>query len=274
MKKFSKSMVLIFLTSALFMILPLLAMIGIQPDRVTGNKTYDNIIMIAFILLPMTLIFFIVFKSFMKPFFSFIGGGPKIKKILRTGRPAAAVILAIGENSEGGVVTVNNQPYLNLQLEVRDGTKRPYVVSIDTIISRSAIPQFQPGAVIPIKISQDDPNQIAIDWNASSVPAVEKEKPTFGAEWSVTDQNLLKREGIDGSAKILSILDTGKSKNFNPVVQIEYEVKAKNIEPYTFTRELTFPTNVVLLLKKVIGKTYPARIHPQDRTKVKVDITF
>jgi hypothetical protein len=31
-----------------------------------------------------------------------------------------------------GVVTVNNQPYLNLTVEVDDGSRAPYVVSFDT----------------------------------------------------------------------------------------------------------------------------------------------
>ncbi len=100
----------------------------------------------------------------LKPIFSFFGGGPGARRIRKYGRPAKATVLAIGENSGGGVVTVNDQPYLNLQVRVEDGFQTPYDASFDTIIPRSALPQFQPGAVIPVKVDPEDPQKVVIDW--------------------------------------------------------------------------------------------------------------
>jgi hypothetical protein len=99
----------------------------------------------------------------LKPIFSFFGGGPGARRIRKYGRPARATILAIGENSGGGVVTVNDQPYLNLQVRVEDGFRAAYDVSFDTVIPRSILPQFQPGAVIPIKVDPEDPQKVVID---------------------------------------------------------------------------------------------------------------
>lgn len=275
MKKKARRGLWIFLSSLLFMILPLLAMLGIEPERITSNKSINSIIFVGLIVLPIIIILGTTMKTFIKPFMSFIGGSKATKKILRTGRAASAVVLNIGENSGGGVVTVNNQPYLNLQLEVHDSKRPPYVVSIDTIIPRSLVPQFQPGAVIPIKISLEDYQKIAIDWRASSVPGTqEAEKPIVGAEWSVLDRTLMNREGKDGSATLLNITDTGKSKNFHPVVLLEYEVKTAHEEPYKFSKEVPMPSEAVKMMQKVIGKSFPARIHPHDRTKIKVDVTF
>ena len=275
MKKKARRGLWIFLSSLLFMILPLLAMLGVEPDKITSDKTLNNLIFVGLIVLPIIIIFGTTIKTFIKPFMSFIGGGRATKKILRTGRAASAVVLNIGENSGGGVVTVNNQPYLNLQLEIHDDKKTPYRVSIDTIIPRSLVPQFQPGAVIPIKISLEDPQKIAINWHASSVPDIAKtKKPTIGTEWSVLDRTLLNREGKDGTATLLNITDTGKSEDFNPVVLLEYEVKVANEEPYKFSKEVPMPSEAVKMMQKVIGRSFPARIHPHDRTKIKVDVTF
>jgi hypothetical protein len=105
-----------------------------------------------------------VIIPFLKPMLSFFGGGPTTRRILKTGRPAQATILAVGENSGGGVVTVNDQPYLNLQVRVEDGFRAPYDVSFDTIVPRSMVPQFQPGAVIPVKVDPNDPRKVVIDW--------------------------------------------------------------------------------------------------------------
>lgn len=274
MRKKGKSVLWIFLASMLFMILPLLAMLGIEPDNITKNKSLNSVVFIGLILLPIIIIFATTIRTFIKPFMSFIGGGRATKKILKTGRAASAIVLSIGESSQGGVITVNNQPYLNLQLEVHDGNKIPYKISFDTIIPRALVPQFQPGAVLPIKIALDDPQKIAIDWQASAVPDIKVKKPTVGPEWSVLDQSLLKREGKDGTATILSIIDTGKSKNFNPVVRLEYEVKTPDSEPYSFSKEIPIPTETIQKLQKVIGRSFPAKIHPHDRKKIKVDITF
>ena len=99
---------------------------------------------------------------FAKPMLSFFGGGEK--RIRATGRPGRATLLSVGENSGGGVVTVNDQPYLNLMLRVDDGVRAPYDVSIDTLVPRSALPQFQPGAVVAVKIDAQNPNKVVLDW--------------------------------------------------------------------------------------------------------------
>jgi hypothetical protein len=66
-----------------------------------------------------------------------------------------------------GVVTVNNQPYLNLTVEVDDGSRAPYVVSFDTVIPLASVPQFQPGALIRLKVDPDDPQKVVIDWSGA-----------------------------------------------------------------------------------------------------------
>jgi len=93
-----------------------------------------------------------------------LGGAARERRILQTGRPARATVVSLGENSGGGVVTVNDQPYLNLVLEVHDGFSAPYAVSMDLVIPRAAVPQFQPGAVIPVKVDPADPRNVVIDW--------------------------------------------------------------------------------------------------------------
>lgn len=105
------------------------------------------------------------FAVFWKPMASFFGVSKR--RILRTGRPATAVVKRIGESSQGGVITVNDQPFLNLVLYVDDGVRTPYEISLDTIIPRYALPRFQPGAVIPVKVDPNDPEKVAIVWDGS-----------------------------------------------------------------------------------------------------------
>jgi len=124
----------------------------------------DDLVIGVTVTLFITYVFAYVIAVFIGPALSFFGGGPATRRILKYGRPATAVIKSIGESSQGGVITVNDQPYLNLILEVNDGARAPYVVSLDTIIPRFAVPQFQPGAVIAVKVDPNDTEKIAIAW--------------------------------------------------------------------------------------------------------------
>ncbi len=267
MSRFAKTFLLVFLAPIpliLYALLPEIA--GWNPEAELGEfwSTAIWIILFGFIIVMSLL-------PFNKAFGAFFGTKDS-RRIKRFGRPAEAKVLAIGENSEGGIVTINNQPLLNLQLEVHDGATPPYVVSLDTIIPRSAVPQFQPGVVIPIKIDPQDPQKVIVDWQrgASGAPT---EKPVVGAKWSEMDRQLLEREGTDGTAKYLSLEDTGRSKDYNPIVRVTIEVDPSDGEPYTFTKDVPLPTYAIQLIRGKLGQSFPARIHPQDGTKVSVNIT-
>jgi hypothetical protein len=129
-----------------------------------------------------------------------------------------------------------------------------------------------------VKIDPANPQRVVIDPEGasrmrSSVAA--DGRPTVGGkDWTEADHVLLKQDGKDGMAKILNIEDTGKSEDFNPVVRLSYEVYLPGEEPYNVTKEVPMPTSYVQQLKTVIGKTFPARIHPHDREKLSVNITF
>lgn len=79
------------------------------------------------------------------------------RRILKFGRPARATILRVGENSGGGVVTINGQPYLNLKVRVEDGVNAAYETDFDTVVPRAVLPQLQPGAVVAVRIDPKDP---------------------------------------------------------------------------------------------------------------------
>jgi hypothetical protein len=109
-----------------------------------------------------TLIVVLSLLPFIGPMFSFFGGSAETKRIIREGRPATGKIISIGESSQGGTITVNDQPYLGISMEVNDGFRTPYVTSVDTIVPRYAIPQYQPGAVLNLMVDKEDPEKVAI----------------------------------------------------------------------------------------------------------------
>ncbi len=94
---------------------------------------------------------------------TFFGIGAEAR-IRKTGRPAKAVLKNLAENSGGGIVTINDQPYLNLTVEVHDGVTAPYVVSFDTVVPRTLLPQLQPGVEFQVKVDPQNPQKVVADW--------------------------------------------------------------------------------------------------------------
>ena len=97
------------------------------------------------------------------PMSSFLGGSPTERRIRKHGRPARGVVLAVGENSGGGVVTINDQPYLNIRVRVEDGMSAPYETDFDAVIPRTILPQLQPGVVVRLKVDPQDPRRVVFD---------------------------------------------------------------------------------------------------------------
>ncbi|MCE9624555.1 MAG: hypothetical protein K8R69_03735 [Deltaproteobacteria bacterium] len=97
-------------------------------------------------------VFYFVYAKIIKP-------GQNAKRILQTGEPGKARILALNDTG----VKINDNPQVRLTLEVTpDRSRRPYQVDVKQVISMLQIPQFQPGARLFVRIDQADPNQVAV----------------------------------------------------------------------------------------------------------------
>jgi len=87
-------------------------------------------------------------------------GMSEAKDLQRTGVSAQAEILAIGETG----LTVNDNPVITLDVEVRPADRPPYRGTIKRLlISRLEVPQFQPGRIIPVRFDPRDPSRVSFD---------------------------------------------------------------------------------------------------------------
>jgi hypothetical protein len=201
---------------------------------------------------------------------TFFGKGKTARRILETGRGATATVVSLNENSGGGVVTINDQPYLNLKLLVDDSKNPPYEVSFDTIIPRSAVPQFQSGAMFKVKIDPNNPQIVVIDVSQQE----SLKAPIVGKGRTAEDDKIIKEQGLTGVAKLLSVEGTGRSENMMPVVKVSWEVKCAKWGTYTSSNEFTVSTQAAQQLKSVIGKSFSAKIHPYNRDRMSIDVKF
>jgi hypothetical protein len=92
----------------------------------------------------------------------FLRGSPETRRIRKEGRPATAIIVAVGESDEGGKELPGGFENVALTLEIDDGVHSPYLVSVDSVVPYSVKAQCQPDAVINVKVDKDDPEKVIL----------------------------------------------------------------------------------------------------------------
>jgi hypothetical protein len=84
--------------------------------------------------------------------------GPN-QSILQNGIPAQATIRQVWQTG----TFINENPQVGMQLEVRPPGGAPYVTQLNAVVPLINIPQFQPGTVVPVKISPTDASKVELD---------------------------------------------------------------------------------------------------------------
>ena len=78
---------------------------------------------------------------------------------LKDGTPAQATILRIWDTG----TTINDNPVVGFLLEVHPQNLPAYQAESKSMIPRLSIPQFQPGANVPVKIDPRNQSRVALD---------------------------------------------------------------------------------------------------------------
>lgn len=80
------------------------------------------------------------------------------QRLMATGRQGTAVVTAIRDTG----VTVNDNPQVELDLDVTVEGMPVYPVTHRQVISRLAVAGFQPGAVVPVRVDPQQPRTLII----------------------------------------------------------------------------------------------------------------
>ena len=78
-------------------------------------------------------------------------GGLMNRKILRTGKPATARIVSVGDTG----TYINNQPLVRIVMEVQREDGSPFQAETERILGYSQLASFQPGATINVRYDPD-----------------------------------------------------------------------------------------------------------------------
>ena len=109
-------------------------------------------------------------------FITSIGGGPT-EELVANGVAAQAEIVEIWDTGW----TINDNPVIGMKVLVQPGDRPAYEATIEkTTVSRIAIPQFQPGNVIPVLVDPQNPSLVAVDRGGGSRTASTALTPSSG----------------------------------------------------------------------------------------------
>ncbi len=87
-------------------------------------------------------------------------GGGMTPELQESGVSASAEILEIWDTGW----TINDDPVIGMRVRVQPPDRPDFEATIEkTTISRIAVPQFQPGAVIPVRFDPENPGVVAVD---------------------------------------------------------------------------------------------------------------
>src|SRR3954470_19679483 len=84
--------------------------------------------------------------------------GARNRQLLQSGESAPAVILELRDTG----TTVNDNPQVELVLDVLPSSRPPFRATTRTLISRLQTSQVQPGMQVLVKFDPNDPSKVAL----------------------------------------------------------------------------------------------------------------
>ncbi|MBG0815510.1 hypothetical protein [Planomonospora sp. ID82291] len=181
--------------------------------------------------------------------------------LLAGGVPAAAVVLSMRDTG----MTVNDQPLVGFELEVRPEGAAPYRVAHRETLPRLLVGAVLPGSALSVRIDPADPRRLAVDW--SRPPG--RQEPVVAEHLSAAD--LLAR-GLPGTATVTGTFDLNgmTADNGDPIVGFVLQVApGDGRAPYQVRLGHRVPP--AHLHRTVPGTRLPVRIAAEDPEKVAVD---
>lgn len=154
------------------------------------------------------------------------------------GVSAPAMVVSLADTG----VSINDNPQIQLQLQVHAPEGATFTASVSTFVSRVQTSAFQQGAIVHVRYNRDNPQQIAIVGplgmvepyappGADAVPALVPllQRVIESQERTQALQQAPEAPATVRSARPLGLYCNGR----NPLMAITVEVKAPGQAPYT-----------------------------------------
>lgn len=147
------------------------------------------------------------------------------RKVLETGLPGRGTITRMWETG----VTINDQPVFGFEMDLEVEGVAAGQVSVQQVVPRMLAGAVLPGHTVAVKVDQEDPTEVVIDWSETPVPGSAPAGPGSysssevaaalgdairrgGADAPEPPQDAadLLRSGRRGTARLTSVADVGE----------------------------------------------------------------
>lgn len=119
----------------------------------------NNILAGTSVIIIISVVIAIIMTIFaIRVFWGIFRGAAVSRDLLANGLPAQARILRLGETG----MYVNNNPAVDIYMEVTAPNLPPYQVKQRMVVSMLRLAAIQPGAVVPVKYDAGDPNRVVL----------------------------------------------------------------------------------------------------------------
>jgi hypothetical protein len=204
-------------------------------------------------------------------------GYAEAQRIKATGVPGTARILSMRQTG----VYMNEQPQIELTLEVTSSMQGPYQVVMKEYVPMMLLGTLTSGAPLPVKVDPANPNTVIIEWeNALSggmSPAMASAAPPASADSSQMDPTLRQAEkerllasGIEGTATVLSSRATGQTDSEGrPVYDLMLRIEIPGQQPMQGPARTGVPPERVDRLET--GDTVTIKADPANPSSMTID---
>ncbi|MDT0124402.1 hypothetical protein Q9R46_17210 [Paenibacillus sp. RRE4] len=183
---------------------------------------------------------------------------------IKSGLPAVGVIQSIQQTG----TYINEQPEVKMMLKVSRQGRETYDTELRTIVPLTSLSQFQPGAIIPLVVSEKDERKVGLDQHGT----VSQEHMQQLLNEKMMQQGIapemvdIARTGEKGLAKILDVTPMGSGQNGNIKLQLKLSITKPNGETFeVITQKEILPSAMSQVQQGHIINVFYS---PQDPSKV------
>lgn len=198
-------------------------------------------------------------------------GYQEARRLKATGIPGQARITGMRQTG----VSLNDQPQVELSLEVSTAMQSGYPVTVKEFVPLMLIGVLGSGAPLPVKVDPMNPENVVIEWEqaggAMGQPVVQPGDATQedpGAR-EAEKQRLL-QVGVPGTAHVVSSAPTGQTDNVGrPVYNLTLRVEVPGREPMQGPALVGIPPERIAHVEA--GDTFPIKVDPANPTNMTAD---
>ena len=190
------------------------------------------------------------------------------QRLKAQGVPGQATIVGMRQTG----VYMNEQPQIELQLQVQTEMHAPYQVTVKEWVPLMFLGTLTAGRPLPVKVDPANPQRLVIEWeNAMGIPggqAVGAPAPPLG-DSEATKKELL-ATGVSGTATVLSSSPTGESDaQGRPVYDLVMQIQVEGRPPMQGPARVGIPLERAEQLEA--GDTVPIKADPNNPAMMAVD---